>query len=70
VSEAAAEEQRTKCVRMDAGLGFEVVRVAAAGFGVLSLLLAGCSQKPGVSAVGAPVASVHLRGSAYGGERR
>jgi len=36
---------------------------------MLSLLLAGCSQKSGVESVGPPVASLHLHGSAYGGEQ-
>jgi trimeric autotransporter adhesin len=71
VSETAAEEQRTKCVRTNVGSGFGLgfARIAAAGVGMLSLLLVGCSQKSGVESVGAPVASLHLHGSAYGGEQ-
>jgi hypothetical protein len=58
-------------VRANVGSGFDLgfTRVAAAGVGLLSLLLAGCSPKAGVESVGAPVVSLHLHGTAYGGEQ-
>ncbi|MBB5327418.1 hypothetical protein [Tunturiibacter gelidoferens] len=71
ISEAVANEQVVKCVwaRVGQGFGRGFVNAAVAGAGLLSLLLAGCSQKSGVENVGAPVASLHLHGSAYGGEQ-
>jgi trimeric autotransporter adhesin len=71
MSEAVANEQVVKCVWARVGQGFSrgFASVAVAGLGLLSLLLAGCSQKSGVESVGAPVASLHLHGSAYGGEQ-
>jgi hypothetical protein len=70
MSEAVANEQLQKCVWTSVGRGGgrEFVTAVVAGVGLLSLLLAGCSQKSGVESVGAPVASLHLHGTAHGGE--
>jgi trimeric autotransporter adhesin len=68
MGEAVAARRRDTCIwaNRDSRFGF-VIGVAGVGF--LSLLLAGCSQRSGVASGAATVASLHLHGTAYGGDQ-